>query len=385
MRTEIMGFHRPDGRVGVRNLVAVLSAMDNTNATANRIANMVEGTIALTTPFGRTQIGYDFEMTLKTLAGIGRHPNIAAVLILGLSLETGNHLAERIIPSGKPVHVMGLQEAGGTMALTAEGAKVSTDLVISASEQTRVPCSFSDLIIAVECGGSDATSGIAGNPVVGLFADRFIDADGTIVLSEPAEFMGAEHLLAVRAKNESDQRRIFDMVKWFEDEAKRHGVDMRGTNPTPDNIKGGLTTLEEKSLGAISKGGSRPVVEVIEYADEPTQRGLVIMNTPSAACESMTGLLGGGSHMIIFSTGRGNAIGAPVSPTVKVTGNPNTACSMAENIDVDVSAIISGEETPEMAAGRLWNEMIKIANGKLTRCEVLREDQLSVSRWGPSV
>ena len=385
MKTEIMGFHRPDGRVGVRNLVAILSAMDNTNATANRIAPMVEGTIALTTPFGRTQIGHDFEMTLKTLAGIGRHPNIAAVLILGLSLESGNQLAERIIPSGKPVRVMGLQESGGTMALTAEGAKVATDLVINASEQTREPCSFSDLIIAVECGGSDATSGIAGNPVVGLFADRFIDEGGTIILSEPAEFMGAEHLLAVRAKNESDKNRIFDMVKWFEDEAKRHGVDMRGTNPTPDNIAGGLTTLEEKSLGAIAKGGSRPIEEVIEYADEPTKRGLVIMNTPSAACESMTGLLGGGSHMIIFSTGRGNAIGAPVSPTVKVTGNPNTACSMAENIDVDVSAILSGEETREAAAGRLWNEMVKIANGKLTRCEVLREDQLSVSRWGPSV
>ena len=385
MKTEIMGFHRPDGRVGVRNLVAILSAMDNTNATANRIAHMVDGTIALTTPFGRTQIGHDFEMTLKTLAGIGRHPNIAAVLILGLSLESGNQLAERIIPSGKPVRVMGLQESGGTMALTAEGAKIATDLVINASEQTREPCSFSDLIIAVECGGSDATSGIAGNPVVGLFADRFIDEGGTIILSEPAEFMGAEHLLAVRAKNESDKNRIFDMVKWFEDEAKRHGVDMRGTNPTPDNIAGGLTTLEEKSLGAIAKGGSRPIEEVIEYADEPTKRGLVIMNTPSAACESMTGLLGGGSHMIVFSTGRGNAIGAPVSPTVKVTGNPNTARAMSENIDVDVSEIISGDETREMAAERLWNEMVKIAGGKLTRCEVLREDQLSVSRWGPSV
>jgi altronate dehydratase large subunit len=304
---------------------------------------------------------------------------------LGLSLESGNQLAERIIPSGKPVRVMGLQESGGTMALTAEGAKNATDLVISASERTREPCSFSDLVIAVECGGSDATSGIAGNPVVGLFADRFIDAGGTIVLSEPAEFMGAEHLLAVRAKNESDKKRIFDMVKWFEDEAKRHGVDMRGTNPTPDNIAGGLTTLEEKSLGAIAKGGSRPIEEVIEYADEPTKRGLVIMNTPSAACESMTGLLGGGSHMIVFSTGRGNAIGAPVSPTVKVTGNPNTARAMSENIDVDVSEIISGDETREMAAERLWNEMVKIAGGKLTRCEVLREDQLSVSRWGPSV
>lgn len=385
MTTEFMGYRRADGRVGVRNLVAVLSAMDNTNPSAGRIAGIVDGTIVLSTPFGRTQIGHDFEMTLKTLAGIASHPNIAAVLILSLSLESGAGLAERIKPSGKPVAVLGLQEAGSTMALTAEGVRLAADLVVAASETRRAPCSFSDLVVGVECGGSDTTSGIASNPTVGLFADRFIDAGGTIVLSEPAEFMGAEHILAARAVDPEDAKRIIEMVKWFEDEAERAGVDMRGTNPTPDNIAGGLTTLEEKSLGAIAKGGSRPIVEVIDYADPPSKPGLVIMNTPSAACESMTGLVGGGAQIVIFSTGRGNAIGAPVAPTVKVTGNPNTARSMAENIDVDVSGIIANGEPLETAADRLWVEIVKIAQGKLTRCEVLREDQLSVSRFGPSV
>ena len=156
-------------------------------------------------------------------------------------------------------------------------------------------------------------------------------------------------------------------------------------NPSPGNKEGGITTLEEKSLGAIVKGGSRPIVEVIDYADEPTKRGLVIMNTPSAACESMTSLLGGGSHIILFSTGRGNAIGAPVAPTVKITGNPNTAEAMSENIDVDVSSIITEGQTREAAAGKLWTEVVKVASGKMTRCEILREDQLSVSRFGPSV
>ena len=380
-----MGYRRPDGRVGVRNLVAVISAMDNTNATANRVASIVDGTVALTTPFGRTQIGHDFEMTLKTLAGIGRHPNIAAVLVISINLESADSLAERIGPSGKPVRTLGLHESGGTMALTAEAAKVATDLVVASSELTREPCPFSELVIAVECGGSDATSGIASNPTLGLFADRFIDEAGTIMMSEPAEFMGAEHLLAARAVAKQDQARIVEMVQWFEDEAKRHRVDMRGTNPTPDNMAGGLTTLEEKSLGAIAKGGTRPIVEIVDYADEPTKRGLVIMNTPSAACESMTGLLGGGSHIILFSTGRGNAIGAPVAPTVKVTGNPNTAAAMSENIDVDVSAIITEGEPLDAAAARLGDEVVKVACGKVTRCEVLREDQLSVSRFGPSV
>lgn len=383
--TTFMGYQRPDGRVGVRNIVAVVSAMDNTNVCANRIAHIVSGAQAISTPFGRTQIGHDFEMTLRTLAGIGAHPNVAAVLVLGLGLASANALAERIQPSGKPVEVLGLQEAGNTMALTADGVRVAADLVAAASEQMRAPCDFSDLVIAVECGGSDTTSGLAGNPTVGLFADRFIDAGGTIILSEPAEFMGAEHILAERAVDPADGARILEMVKWFEDEAERNGVDMRGTNPTPDNMDGGLTTLEEKSLGAIIKGGSRPIVEVIEYAEPPTKQGLVVMNTPSAACESMTGLLGGGSQMIIFSTGRGNAIGAPISPTVKITGNPHTADAMRENIDVDVSAIISASEPLDVAAERLWNDMHKIAQGKLTRCEILQEEQLSVSRFGPSV
>ncbi|MFY0611349.1 MAG: UxaA family hydrolase [Hyphomicrobiaceae bacterium] len=383
--TEFMGYRRPDGQVGVRNIVAVISAMDNTNACANRIATIVARAVPITTPFGRTQIGHDFEMTLRTLAGIGSHPNVAAVLVLGLSLTSANALADRIRPSGKPVEVLGLQEAGSTMGLTMAGTRVAADLTVAASEQVRELCNFSDLTIAVECGGSDTTSGIASNPTVGQFADRFVDAGGTIVLSEPAEFMGAEHILAERADKPEDADRIRSMVKWFEDEAKRNGVDMRGTNPTPDNIAGGLTTLEEKSLGAIAKGGSRPIVEVIDYSERATQKGLVIMNTPSAACESMTGLLGGGSQMIIFSTGRGNAIGAPIAPTVKITGNPHTATTMKENIDIDVSAIISDSEPLESAADRLWQEMVKMAQGKLTRCEVLQEEQLSVSRFGPSV
>ncbi len=383
--TTFMGYRRPGGGIGVRNFVAVISAMDNTNPCARRIASIVPDAQAITTPFGRTQIGHDFEVTLRTLAGIGRHPNIAAVLVLGLSQASGDALADRIKPSGKPVEVLGLQEAGSTMALTAQGARIAADLVVSASAQQREPCRFSDLVIAVECGGSDTTSGLAGNPVVGLFADRFIDQGGTIILSEPAEFMGGEHILAERAVDPKDAQRIYDMVKWFEDEAIRNGVDMRGTNPTPDNIAGGLTTLEEKSLGAIAKGGSRPVVEVIDYAEPPTKRGLVIMNTPSAACESMTGLLGGGSHLIIFSTGRGNSIGSPISPTVKLTGNPNTAVSMKDNIDVDVSAVITDGQTLEEAACGLWDDIVAIAQGKLTRCEVWKEEQLSVSRFGPSV
>ena len=385
MSSTFEGFRRPDGRVGVRNIVAILSAMDNTNPSAARIASMVNGTCVLATPFGRGQIGADFEVTHRTLAGIAAHPNVAAVLVLSLSLASAETLVERVRAAGKPVDMLGLQECGSALALTMEGARKATRRVIEASELCRARCAVDELTVAVECGGSDTTSGLASNPAVGRFADRLVDAGGTIILSEPAEFMGAEHLLAARAERREDAQKIYDIVRWFEDEARRNGVDMRGTNPTPDNIEGGLTTLEEKSLGAIAKGGTRPIVEVIDYSETPTRSGLVIMNTPSAACESMTGLAAGGAQIIIFSTGRGNAIGAPIAPTVKVTGNPNTARSMGENIDVDVSAILTDGEDLDSAGARVWDRVLRVAGGALTSCEVLNEQQLSVSRFGPSV
>lgn len=386
MSGKIMAYRRPDGRIGIRNDVAIISAMDNTNPSADRIASLVKGTIPITTPFGRGQIGSDLEKTRDTLAGLGNHPNVSAVLLLSLTLETAEPIRKRLEASGKPVVTMGLQETGGTLDLTIAGAKEAAKMVMDASELQREACDMSELIIGVECGGSDATSGIASNPATGLFSDRLIDSGGTIIMSEPAEFMGGEHLLAARVVNKEDGDRIIEMVKYFEDIAINNGVDMRGTNPTLDNIAGGLTTLEEKSLGAISKGGSRPIQAVVEYGETPVKKGLVIMHTPSAACESMTGLAAGGCHIIIFSTGAGNSIGAtPVCPTVKITGNPRTMKNMAENIDVDASRIITENEPIESASNRLWDYIAKVANGKMTSAEVLGEDQLSVSRWGLSV
>ena len=386
MSSKIMAYRRPDGKIGIRNDVAVISAMDNTNPSANRIASMVKGTIAITTPFGRGQIGHDLEATRDALAGLGNHPNVAAVLLMSLSLDTAEPIRKRLEKSGKPVITMGLQEEGGTLDLTIAGAKAAAKLVLDASELEREPCGLSELIVGVECGGSDATSGLASNPATGVFSDRLVDAGGTIVMSEPAEFMGGEHLLAARAVNPEDGERIVEMVKYFEDIAIDNGVDMRGTNPTLDNIAGGLTTLEEKSLGAIAKGGTRPIQGTVEYGEHPGKKGLLIMHTPSAACESMTGLAVGGCHIIIFSTGKGNSIGAtPVCPTIKITGNPRTAKNMSENIDVDVSSIITENEDLESAGDRLWEHVAKVACGKLTTAEVLGEDQLSVSRWGLSV
>ena len=346
---------------------------------------MVKGTVVIETPFGRGQIGEDMEITRRTLAGLAGHPNVAAALVLSLSLDSAEPLAERIRATGRPVQVLGLQESGSALSLTMEGVRLAAEMVIAASHLTREPAPVAALTVGVECGGSDATSGLASNPAVGRFADRLVEAGGTIILSEPAEFMGAEHLLAARAERAEDAQAIRDMVHRFEEIALQNGVDMRGTNPTPDNIAGGLTTLEEKSLGAIAKGGTTPVVETVGYAEPATRRGLVVMDTPSAACESMTGLAGGGAQIVIFSTGRGNAIGAPIAPTIKVTGNPHTAGGMGENIDVDVSGILTAGLDLEIAGQSVWDKVFQVAGGVLTSCEVLGEEQLSVSRFGLSV
>lgn len=386
MSTKIMAYRRPDGKIGIRNDVVVISAMDNTNPSANRITSLVNGTIPITTPFGRGQIGHDMERTRDALAGLGNHPNVAAVLLLSLSLETAEPIRKRLEASGKPVVTMGLHETGGTMDLTIAGAKEAAKLVMDASRLRREECDMSELVVGVECGGSDATSGLASNPATGSFSDRLVDCGGTIIISEPAEYMGGEHLMAARAVHKEDGDRIVEMVKYFEDIAIDNGVDMRGTNPTLDNIAGGLTTLEEKSLGAIAKGGTRPIQGIVEYGDHPQKKGLVVMHTPSAACESMTGLAAGGCHIIIFSTGIGNTIGAtPICPTVKITGNPRTMAKMGENIDVNVSTIITDGESIEDAGSRLWDHVQDVANGTTTCAEVLGEDQLSVSRWGLSV
>jgi len=386
MNNQFVGYPRPDGRVGIRNYVAILSVMDNTNPTAHRIADMINGTIAISTPFGRSQFGFDRDMTNKTLAGLVTHPSISSVLILSLSMETADILVKLVEPCGKQVKALGLQETGGTMELTVAGARIAAQMVAKDTELVRQPCSLTDLVIGVECGGSDATSGIAGNPATGSFADRFVDAGGTIVLSEPAEWMGAEHLLVERAENPEDKKNIVEFVQSFEDIALEAGMDMQQTNPSPDNMNGGLTTLEEKSLGAIAKGGTRPIVETIRYADQPSKRGLVCMHTGSAACESMSGLVAGGCQIVIFSTGRGNSIGSTeVGVTIKVSGNPNTVKSMPENIDIDLSTIITKNETIDHGGQRIWDMVEKVANGKLTSAEVLGECQLAVSRWGLSV
>ena len=384
MSSTFLGYRRENGPAGVRNWVAVMSIMDNCNPVTRAICAQVEGTIPVTTLFVRGQYGRDLEIAYETLAGMGRNPNIAAVLLVGLEEQTTEEVARRIRPSGKPIEAIHLQPHG-TINCVAEGTRRAMKLVVGASRARREPCPMSDLVVGVECGGSDTTSGLTCNPAIGRLSDRLIDDGGTVIISETSEFFGAEHLFAARAKDPAVGKAFTDMVLRLEAEAMSLGMDIRGTNPTPDNMRGGLTTIEEKALGAMAKAGTRPLNGVLSYGQRPSGKGLHFLDAPAAAVENLTAFAAAGCQLIFFGTGIGNPIGNMVSPTVKVSGNVNTLRTMADNIDFDASDILEKSARVPDVGDRLYAFAGEVASGTLTTSEVLDVRETAISRFAPTI
>ncbi|MGE0310777.1 MAG: UxaA family hydrolase [Lautropia sp.] len=384
MSTTFLGFRRENGTVGVRNNVAVISIMDNCNPVTRAICEAVAGTIPVTTLFVRGQYGDDLETTFNTLAGMGRNPNVASVLLVGLEAQTTEEVARRIAPSGKPIERVCLQP-DGTINAVAEGCRKALRLVIAASSLRREPAPMSELLVGVECGGSDTTSGLTCNPVIGRLSDRLIDDGGSVIISETSEFFGAEHLFAARAKNEDVAKAFVDAVLRLENEAISRGMDIRGTNPTQDNIRGGLTTIEEKALGAMAKSGTRPLQSVLRYGEAPAGKGLHFMDAPAPAVENLTAFAAAGCQLIFFGTGVGNPIGNMVVPTVKVSGNVNTLRSMPENIDFDASDILETGAQVSALGDRLYAYAVEVASGTVTTSEALDVRETAISRFAPTI
>jgi altronate dehydratase large subunit len=309
----------------------------------------------------------------KTLVGFGIHPNVFAVLIVGNGCEqlSPEEIAKEIVPTGKRVEVIVIQEVGGTKKTIALGKKIVKEMLQDATKLSREPIPLSELILGTECGGSDYTSGLAANPAVGAACDMLVAEGGTVILSETPELIGAEHLLARRARTPEMAKQVLDAVVWWEDKAIAAGQNIREANPSPGNIAGGITTLEEKSLGCIYKAGTSPLEEVIPYASYPTKKGLVYMDTPASDIEQLVGMVAGGVQIVLFTTGRGNPLGTPITPVVKISGNRDTYVKMRDNTDMDVSKILQGKETVGSAGKRIFKEVISVASGKLTRAEKL--------------
>ncbi|HIS72860.1 MAG TPA: UxaA family hydrolase [Candidatus Scatomorpha pullicola] len=371
---KFWGYRRPDGRVGTRNHVLILATVGCAAETARLAAEGLYGAVSFVNQNGCGESSRNLRRTRDVLLGLAAHPNVYGVVAIGLGCEINrmdDFLTELKARTSKPVEALLIQEEGGTIETVAKAKKIARRMIIEASMCRREECDLSELILGVECGGSDATSGLVSNPVMGLVSDRVVAAGGTSMFSETVEMIGAEHILARRAATPEVGQKILDYVRHREQEQIDAGEDVRKTQPSPGNKDGGITTLEEKSLGCIYKGGSTPIVDMIDCAHAPEKKGLVLMDTPCYDMLSVTAKAAGGCQLIVFTTGRGNAIGNPVVPVMKVTANGETFRRMNDNIDLDMSGVLTENVSLDEMADRTLRQIADTLSGRLTSAEVL--------------
>ena len=382
---KFLGYERVDGQVGVRNYLAVIPTVGCVNELASKIAEEV-GAKALLHHQGCIHLPIGFKYVTRTLIGFGTNPNVAAVLIVSLGCEgvSCDEVVEGIAKSGKPVEKVALYDEGGFKNALRRGVELAKKMMPQVSEAKKTSFDLSELVVGVKCGSSDATSGIASNPAVGRAMDMLVKEGGSVIFGETTEMIGAEHILAKRARSREVADKLLRMVRSVEEEVKRFGIDLVGMNPTPGNIRGGITTIEEKSLGAIVKGGSTTIEDVLEYAERPRKRGLNLMDTPGREIECLSGLAAAGSQIIIFSTGLGAPQGFPIVPIIKVSGNPRTCRRLKEHIDVDVSGILEAGMSLDEAGESIFNFLIEVASGKMTKSEILGYDR-TVDIYAPGI
>ena len=384
---SIEGYLRANGEYGIRNHLLIIPTVICANQVSNRISQLVPGTVAIPHQHGCSQIGADKERTFNTLAGTGINPNVGAVIVVSLGCEVIDpyQLADAIRVSGKPVEVVDIQSCGGSIKAIQQGTEIAKRLRAELDLQQKVEMPLSQLRIGVKCGGSDATSGMASNPALGVASDLLIAEGGTVVISETTEIIGAEHVMAARCSSPEVGEQLYTFIERFEKEINRMGADMRGGNPSPGNIAGGLSTIEEKSLGCISKCGTSPMVGAFEYAESIPGTGLYFMDSPGNDIECVSGMAASGVHLVCFTTGRGTPTGGAVIPVIKITGNKRIAQLMADNMDVDVSAMLEGTISVTEAGEDIWREIVEVAAGKEVKAELLGHQEFSINRIGPTL
>ena len=367
-----LGYRRNDGRVGTRNYVGLLSTVVCANDVTAVIESRVKGTAAFMHQQGCCQTPVDIDTVTRTLAGLGRNPNLASVLLVSLGCESVQveALAEAIAKSGKRVERVVIQEIGGAAKAIAQGCLMAQGMVADASRFRRETCETREIVLGLKCGSSDTTSGLFANPALGIASDMLVTEGGTSILGEVTEFIGAEHLLARHAADEAIGQQIIELTRRMEARAKSVGCDIRGGQPTGGNIKGGLTTIEEKSLGAITKAGASPIRGVYPYGAAPDVNGLVVMDSPGREPEILTGLASAGCTVIAFTTGRGAPQGFPFVPVVKITGNSRTWQCLQDHMDLDLSAVGNGSLTIPAAGELIYQSLLDAASGSLTKAEI---------------
>ncbi len=385
------GYRRHDGRAGTRNYIGIISTV-NCSATSSRmIADAfdstllkdypnVDGVVALTHKGGCAfdYGGSDHHQLARTLSGFARHPNIAAYLVIGLGCETSQTsfltenygLVSLSLPGGEPAPgplVMNIQEQGGVRKTVQRGVELIQELLPCVNDIERQPIPVAEIILGTECGGSDGNSGITANPALGIASDRIVACGGTVILSETPEIYGGEHLLTRRAVTPQVGQQLLDRIRWWEDYAEKFNATI-DNNPSVGNKRGGLTTIFEKSLGAIAKAGSTPLQAVYRYAEPVQAKGLVVMDTPGYDPPSVTGMVAGGANVVVFTTGRGSCYGCKPVPTIKIATNSPMYHRMREDMDLNAGRILEGAPVEEIGE-EIFELIIDVASGKQTKSE----------------
>lgn len=378
-KLKLTGYRRPDGRFGIRNHVVILPVDDISNAAANGVAALIKGTMALPHAYGRLQFGEDLELTFRTLAGTGRNPNVAATVVIGIEPKWTERIVKEIAKTGKPVAGFSIERHGDLRTIETASRK-AMEFVQYATELQREPLPVKKLVMSTKCGESDTTTGLSSCPTVGRVFERLEAAGATMIFGETSELTGGEDIVQSRFVNKKVLGDFNRMFEGYTHLIKSQGVDLLGSQPTEGNIRGGLTTIEEKAMGNIQKIGRCKVQSALEPAVEPDGTGLHFMDSSSAAAEMVTLCGAAGSVVHYFPTGQGNVIGNPIVPVIKLSGNPLTLQTMSEHIDVDVTGILRTEMTLDQAADAAMTVLERTINGRLTAAEALRHDEYVLTK-----
>ena len=368
--TSFMGYERPDGSAGARNHVAILPTVACANGVAIALAGRIPGTVPLVHAHGCGRAGQDLELHFRTLSNLAAHPNVGAVLVVGLGCEVirSEMIAGAIAASGRPVGRLDIQEEGGSRRATAKGVEMLKAFLEETGEAERTEVPLDRLIVGLECGGSDAFSGVTANPAVGIVTDHLVESGATAVLTESTEMIGTSHILERRARDDVVAGQVRDMVRRAEDNANELLGPLASMVIAPGNMDGGISTISEKSLGCITKGGSSEIVQVVDYGERPTEKGLVLMDAPGYDVESMAGVAAAGAQVMLFTTGRGNPAGFPTVPVIKVASNPGLYRSMLDDMDVNAGAVLEGASLAKVAD--TIEKLLKcVLDGELTKAE----------------
>lgn len=386
MSTKILGYKRENGKIGIRNYVAIIPVDDLSNNACEAVAKIIQGTLALPHPYGRLQYGRDLDLHFRTLIGTGSNPNVAAAIVIGIEPNWAKRIADGIAETGKPVAYFGI-EGHGVLKTIEAAARKAKEFVQYATSQEKTEAEIQDILISFKCGESDTTSGLGGNPTAGRVGERLVALGGTVIFGETSETTGAEHILAQHFATKELGEKYLTIQRNYLKLIEDSGEDLLGSQPTEGNIAGGLTTIEEKALGNIQKAGRKannPVQSVLDLAEAPAGPGLHYMDSSSAAAEFITLMGAAGAVLHLFITGQGNIIGNPIVPTVKITANPNTAATMSEHVDVDVSGLLTREIDLDTAADKVLDCLVATARGRLTAAEALGQKEFVLTKLYPS-